>query len=353
VTVYSFERLSILLVEDNQYIRHTVEDLLRYFEFGKIVSAQNGQEAIEILSTSAISGAPGLGFDIVLSDLIMSPINGLLLTRWVRNAKNSPNRFMPVILLSGAADDEYVSAARDLGATEFLAKPFSAESVYKRVLEVVDYPRQIIATHTYFGPDRRRRSGTYDKASERRKNTDKDMTIVYSEKKTVKPKEESDVWCFRLPNYLKDKVGGMGSAKGGEMPMAILEKAEEKLERKKLDFADWALKYLSELSNLCADALMKPGRRSAHFEKIHLLAHELRGQGGTFGYPLITHVAKMLYEITHEHCREDDNAVEIVKAHIDTMRVVIRDRVSGDGGAIGKELIAGIQQAIDKNSTIG
>lgn len=352
MTVYNFERLSILLVEDSQYIRHTFEDLLRHFGFGKIVACNNGQEAIEILSSSAIVGAPGLGFDIVFSDLIMSPINGMLLTRWIRNSKDSPNRFMPVVLISGAADDEYVSASRDLGATEFLAKPFSAESVYKRMLEVVDYPRQMIATHTYFGPDRRRRNAPYDEASERRKNTDDDITVVYSEKKTTKPKGVSDVWCFRLPNSLKEKAGGMGSKGGGEMPMALLEQAEEKLERKKLDFADWALKYLSELSNLCADALMKPGRRAAHFEKIHLLAHELRGQGGTFGYPLITHVAKMLYEITHEFCREDDSAVEIVKAHIDTMRVVIRDRISGDGGAIGKELIAGIQAAIERNSKV-
>jgi len=353
VTVYDFSRLSILLVEDNQYIRHTLEDLLRHFEFGKIITAQHGQEAIEILSTSAIAGAPGLGIDIVLADLIMSPINGLLLTRWIRNSKDSPNRFMPVVLLSGAADDEYVTAARDLGASEFLAKPFSAENVYKRLLEVIDYPRQIIATHTYFGPDRRRRHGSYDAQADRRKNTDKDITIVYSGKKTTKPAKASDVWCFRLPNALKGKAGGMGSKGGGEMPMALLEQAEEKLERKKLDFADWALKYLSELSNLCADALIKPGRRAAHFEKIHLLAHELRGQGGTFGYPLITRVAKMLYDITHEHCREDDSAVEIVKAHIDTMRVVIRERISGDGGAIGKELLAGIQEAIEKNSKVG
>lgn len=183
MTVYDFSRLSILLVEDNQYIRHTLEDLLRHFEFGKIITAQHGQEAIEILSTSAIAGAPGLGIDIVLADLIMSPINGLLLTRWIRNSKDSPNRFMPVVLLSGAADDEYVTAARDLGASEFLAKPFSAENVYKRLLEVIDYPRQIIATHTYFGPDRRRRHGSYDAQADRRKNTDKDITIAYSEKK--------------------------------------------------------------------------------------------------------------------------------------------------------------------------
>ena len=80
--------------------------------------------------------------------------------------------------------------------------------------------------------------------------------------------------------------------------------------------------------------------------EINLLALELRGQGGTFGYPLISTFGKMLYDSTLEGCREDDNAVKIVQAHVDSMRAVIREKISGDGGEIGRELLASLKKAI-------
>ena len=254
---------------------------------------------------------------------------------------------MPFIMLSGAADNEYVHAARDLGTTEFLAKPFSAETVSKRILEVINHPRQFVTTESYFGPDRRRQGG-HTPTQERRVNQDKDIAIVYSADKVVKPVTSSDVWYFRLPNHLKEKAGGLGMSGPGDLPLDFLEEAEQQLQRAALDFTEWAHDYLKKLSYLCDKALKGTGVRRDHFEEINLLAHELRGQGGTFGYPLITIFGKMLYETTGKSCRVDDNAVEVVKAHIDAMRAVLRDKVSGDGGKIGRQLQRSLEVAVEK-----
>lgn len=316
--------------------------------------AQHGAQAVEMLKTpgggSAISRLTEV--DIVISDLVMSPIDGLLLLRWVRESKDSPNRFTPFIMLSGAADGQYVEAARDKGASEFLAKPFSAGSVYKHLLEVIDHPRPFIATRTYFGPERRRRDETPPGGKERRMNRDSDITVVYSSDRIVKAKNPSEVWKFVLPNRLKDKVGGLGSSEPGEIPNDLLAEAESALERAALDFTEWAQGYLKKLSALCDDALGQETGRRKYFDEINLLAHELRGQGGTFGYPLISVFGKMLYDVTGSECREDDNAVEIVKAHIDAMRAVLRDKVSGDGGKIGRELLASLKAAIRKKQVV-
>lgn len=353
MATYSFERLNILLVEDNDFIRNILEDLLRGFGFSRITIASDGQDAIEVLKTAkSVGGAGSLGVDLIISDLIMTPINGLLLLRWTRTAKDSPNRFMPFLMLSGAADNDYVKAARDLGVTEFIAKPFSAESVYKRILEVVDYPRQFVVTQSYYGPDRRRKDIGAPDGNSRRETKESDVTIVYSADKVVKPNKDGGVWYFRLPNSLKDRVGGMGKSGTGEIPEGLLEEAEQKLERAALDFTEWAATYLSKISNLCAEALLKEGGRKKYFDEINTVAHELRGQGGTFGYPMISMVGKMLYDCTGEGCREDDNAVEIVKAHIDTMRAVIREKIAGDGGKLGKELIAGLKASVESKQTV-
>jgi len=289
--------------------------------------------------------------DIIVSDLVMSPINGLLFLRWMRTSKDSPNKMIPFIMLSGAADEGYVHSARDLGATEFLAKPFSATSVYVHLLKVIEQPRQFVTTTKYFGPDRRRKK--IDPAKERREKDDKDVTIEYSPDKVVKPKVPSDVWYFRLPNSLKEKAGGGGFTGGAEISKDLLEEAEQSLERAALDFSTWALDYVKKLSNLCVEALeAEGGARAKYFAEINLLALELRGQGGTFGYPLISTFGKMLYDATIEGCREDDNAVEIVKAHIDAMGAVLREKVAGDGGEVGRALLASLKKAIASNEVL-
>lgn len=345
---YHLDRLSVMLVEDNSFVRDTMSNLLRSFEIRKLVTCENGVQAIDFLKTAGGPNNPG-GVDLIISDLLMSPANGLLLLRWVRAAKESPNRFMPFVMMSGAADNDYVNAARDMGVSEFLSKPFSVDSVYKRLMELIDHPRQFVTTHNYHGPDRRRRKEPAPNGVERRVATEDDVTLVYSGEKK-KAKKDTGVWYFRLPNRLKEKVGGMGMKGGGQLPQELLEQAELELNRSSASFTDWALEYLSQLANLCTEALLAPGARGEHFHKINLLAHELRGQGGTFGYPLISVFGKMLYECTLEGCKETDASVEVVKAHVDAMRAVLREKVMGDGGVLGRELLQGLQIAVKEKT---
>ncbi len=353
MAVYDLERLSVCVIEDNVYVRRILARLLRQLRVGRIELADNGEEAIANFKAMAQNPAmrAELAPDIIISDLVMVPVNGLLLLRWLRGAKESFNRMVPFIMLSGAADQDYVTASRDLGCTEFLAKPFSALTVYKKLLEVIDYPRQFIATQAYFGPDRRRKADPIS-FKERRVRTDDDVTIVYSSNRLNKPTRPSDVWSFRLPNRLRDKVTNGVSTGVGEIPTGLIEQAEEALERASLDFTEWAREYIGQLTKLCTEARESYSSRAYKFSEINLLAHELRGQGGTFGYPLITMFGKMLYMATLPDCRTDDNAVEIVKAHIDAMRAVIREKVAGDGGTIGRSLLAALEKAIAKNVTM-
>ena len=71
---------------------------------------------------------------------------------------------MPFIMISGAADQHNVHDARDAGANEFVAKPFTIGSVFGRIQAVIDRPRQFVATRNYFGPDRRRVKVEMDRA---------------------------------------------------------------------------------------------------------------------------------------------------------------------------------------------
>ena len=87
----------------------------------------------------------------------MSPIDGVEFTRLVRNATDSPNPFLPIIMLTGHAERVRVMECRDAGVTEFVVKPVTARAVLDRLNNVIFKPRAFVRTSEYFGPDRRRR----------------------------------------------------------------------------------------------------------------------------------------------------------------------------------------------------
>ena len=94
--------------------------------------------------------------DVLIVDWHMQPLDGLDFVRLVRTASDSPNPYVPIIMLTGYTEYARVVEARDAGINEFLAKPISAKSLYLRFAAIIDNPRPFIRTKKYFGPDRRR-----------------------------------------------------------------------------------------------------------------------------------------------------------------------------------------------------
>ncbi|MEQ1755869.1 MAG: response regulator [Micropepsaceae bacterium] len=167
-------RLSCLVVEDSSFIRSLVVASLNALGIRQVKVADHGGDAIEFLKLQKHDPikAGVLSVDIIISNWQMSPVDGLILLRWVRRHADSPNRFAPFIMLSGHSASNKVAEAREAGVTEFLAKPFSVTMLAKKIQTVIERPRQFVHTSTYFGPDRRRRSDEHA-ATERRVITDK------------------------------------------------------------------------------------------------------------------------------------------------------------------------------------
>ncbi len=132
----------------------------------------------------------------------------------------------------------------------------------------------------------------------------------------------------------------MAYVEGHDLKQAIRERS--------LTDSPFGIAEAVDIARQVAEAKQISGERTTNFEEINLIAHELRGQGGTFGYPLITVFGKSLYELTKPPCRQDDASLEIVKAHIDTMRAVLRDKIEGDGGEVGQMLFKALKMAIAK-----
>ena len=157
---------------------------------------------------------------------------------------------------------------------------------------------------------------------------------------------------YRSKNRLKEKTAGLGLDANAviDFDEDLMSAAEEALNEMAEDYPDWVMSVIDELFEVHRRCVDDEVNRKGYFERINSIAHDMKGQGGTFGYQLITDFAEGLYKFTSKGSGLSDSHVEIIKAHIDAMRVVIRERVEGDGGDIGSELKKGLQDSVEKYS---
>jgi two-component system chemotaxis response regulator CheY len=145
-----FESLRVLLADDNAHMRAIVGAVLKSIGVKHIHEARNGAEAL-----SSLREYPA---DVALVDFRMEPIDGVEFTRLVRNAHDTKNPYLPIIMLTGYADRTRVVEARDAGVTELIVKPVTAAAVISRLNAVIFHPRPFVRTEAYFGPCRRRKA---------------------------------------------------------------------------------------------------------------------------------------------------------------------------------------------------
>lgn len=144
--------LKILLVEDNQHMRSIVSAILKGSGIRDVREARDGAEAFDVLRQYPA--------DIALVDFNMFPIDGVEFTKMLRNASDSSNPYLPVVMITGHSERSRVVEARDAGVNEFVVKPLTARALLNRLDSVIMRPRPFIRCSTYFGPDRRRKSDT-------------------------------------------------------------------------------------------------------------------------------------------------------------------------------------------------
>jgi len=157
---YQFDRLKILVVDDNVHMRKLVTTILQAFGVIQIYEADSGERAWQQLREA--------NPDICVVDWVMEGMSGLDFTAKVRSDPAAPNPFVPIIMLTGYTQIERVLQARDAGVNEFIAKPVSVKTMMQRLVSVIESPRPYVRTKVYFGPCRRRRGADQHQGPERR-----------------------------------------------------------------------------------------------------------------------------------------------------------------------------------------
>lgn len=142
--------LTALVLDDNHYERGISLDQLRAMGFKRAIGAANTMEAWDALRVSNphvvlmewIDGAGGDGLDFA---------------RRVRKSEETPNRAVPLFMLTMRGSERDVEVARMAGVDGYLRKPISALALQQRVKTVISNPQPFVVTASYVGPCRRRR----------------------------------------------------------------------------------------------------------------------------------------------------------------------------------------------------
>ena len=106
---------------------------------------------------------------------------------------------------------------------------------------------------------------------------------------------------------------------------------------------DYRPRLLEESRQIAARWKETQGAADA-LNELHRLAHDIKGQGATFGYPLATEVAAALCKLFTSDVFKHPKACEVVEAHIQALVAIANEPITGDGGAIGAALIDGLRQ---------
>jgi two-component system chemotaxis response regulator CheY len=142
------QSLAVLVIDDNQYMRKVVRNILINIGVKKVHEAADGITGLEAIRMSAP--------DLVILDWEMPLLNGAELVRIVRSPGEFPIPDVPIIMLTGHVERWRVLEAARLGVNEFLKKPVSGKALLERIMVIAMRPRAMVRVGDYYGPEPRK-----------------------------------------------------------------------------------------------------------------------------------------------------------------------------------------------------
>jgi two-component system chemotaxis response regulator CheY len=144
----SLESVSALILDDNAHMRGLMRVILASFGVRRVEDAADTNQAMGHIA--------GGGIDIAFVDFKLAGLDGLDFCKRIRLDPRSPNRYLPIIMITAYSERTRVIDAINAGVDEFLVKPVRAVDVANRVNAIIERRRPFVNVEGYFGPDRRR-----------------------------------------------------------------------------------------------------------------------------------------------------------------------------------------------------
>lgn len=121
--------MNVLIVDDYKTMLRIIRNLLKQIGFNNVEEATDGVEALSKLRAS--------NFGLVISDWNMAPMTGLELLQAVR--ADAKLKTVPFIMITAESKTENVVAAKQAGVSNYIVKPFNAETLQGKIEKVLGH----------------------------------------------------------------------------------------------------------------------------------------------------------------------------------------------------------------------
>jgi hypothetical protein len=146
---------------------------------------------------------------------------------------------------------------------------------------------------------------------------------------------------IQVPNTLRLKVGG----RLGAIDPAAIAKAEAALKSLSGNFAEWLADEVAKL-DAARQRVRTEGLTPEAAENLYLRAHDLKGLGATYEYPLVTRIAGSLCKLIDDPDKRASAPLFLVDAHIDAIKAAVKGGIQTDADPLGSVLVTELEKRV-------
>lgn len=149
---------------------------------------------------------------------------------------------------------------------------------------------------------------------------------------------------IQVPNTLRAKVGG----RLGALDADSIAKAEAALADLSTHFESWLMDEIKKLEDVQA-TIKADGLTVENAEQLFYRAHDLKGLGTTYGFPLITRICGSLCKMMDDESKRAAAPRKLVDAHLDAVRAVVRDQIKEENHPMGRVLAEALEARVKEH----
>ncbi|MPY71614.1 MAG: hypothetical protein GEU92_16190 [Alphaproteobacteria bacterium] len=149
------------------------------------------------------------------------------------------------------------------------------------------------------------------------------------------PRDESGYESIPLRNPLRAKI----AMRADTDPDSLFEAADHVIAEQARSYLSRARAELEEARAAMATAIADADARAGALDRLYRVAHDMKGQASTFGYPLATEICGLLCLLLARRPHLNDPALSVSQAHVSGLAVVLEHGLAGDGGDLGRQLV--------------
>ncbi|MES2342087.1 MAG: Hpt domain-containing protein [Pseudomonadota bacterium] len=153
--------------------------------------------------------------------------------------------------------------------------------------------------------------------------------------------QENSGQVIQVPNTLRLKVGG----RFGAIDPSAIAKAEAALKSLSGNFSQWLNDEVTKLE-AARQRIKSEGMTPETMESLYLRAHDLKGLGTTYEFPLITRIGASLCRLIDDKDKRMQAPMALIDAHIDAIKAAVRDEIKTDEHPVGKALIQALEARV-------